>query len=70
MSPEQWTKEMKKLLKKCPKGHWLFAASGSLYLMKLRPDGGRYITPSEGMDQNYIVGDNMGCGIEIDGGDW
>ena len=66
---ELWTDRMRKLLKQCPEGHWLFSADGGLYLMRFGEDGKRRETGSGGMDQDAIVGSIM-QGPEIDGGDW
>jgi hypothetical protein len=61
-------------LKTLSKYHWIFAAPhdlhGGLYVMKYKDPitKERGVTPTEGMDTEYIAAVVYGC--EIDGGDW
>ena len=50
-----------------PEGYWLFSASGSLHLMREKPEG-RATGARGGMDQTDIV--ETFSGIPNDGGDW
>ena len=50
-----------------PEGYWLFSASGSLNLMREKPEG-RATRARGGMDQTDIV--ETFSGIPNDGGDW
>lgn len=65
-------KSIQRTVDKMPNGYWLFAASGTLWLMRPDKDGNRAIVPVNGssggqMDQNYCVGE-IKC--SCDGGDW
>jgi len=51
-----------------PSDLWLYAANGTLYLMKNKSDGSRGILPNGGVDSTYIV--ETFINIECDGGDW
>ena len=50
-----------------PKTLYLFSASGSLWVMKLQPDGTPKMLPDGGADQDQVI---TGINIENDGGDW
>ena len=50
-----------------PEGYWLFSASGTLHLMREKPDG-RTTGACGGMDRDDIV--ESFSGIPNDGGDW
>lgn len=69
MPVNQWVAQMKRIIRECPKGHWLFVAEGHLHLMKYGPNEKRAETHSGYLDQNYIVEIIMD-GPEIDGGEW
>jgi len=58
---------LRKLEKRWPRGFWLFAASGTLCLMK-KKGGKRATLPDGAMDQSCVMA-TFG-GIEVDGGDW
>lgn len=61
---------LKRLAKRWPETLWLFSASGSLEVMKKKPDGlPAYIQTGNGesVDQAYVVAT---IDIENDGGDW
>lgn len=67
---------LKRVAAKWPKSLWLYSASGSLHVMKMRSDGKRAVINGcgtgrggdGGMDADYIVATIKG--IENDGGDW
>jgi hypothetical protein len=65
-------RELKALAKTFPKSLWLFAASGSLHIMRTKPDGSRAMYEDNssgiGVNRDYIVETIQG--IEVDGGDW
>ena len=50
-----------------PKSLWLFAAGGKLHVMKYKEDGSRCMTPSGGVDPDYVI---ETINIDSDGGDW
>jgi len=54
-------------LKDFPNTIWLFAASGSLYVMKNGPDGEHVVEADGCMDSDYIIGQLF---VDCDGGDW
>lgn len=58
---------LKRLAKRWPKTLWLFSASGTLSVMKLRRDGDKYRLPGGGMDPQAAIAD---IDIPNDGGDW
>lgn len=51
-----------------PDSHWLYAAGGTLHLMRNKKDGKRSILPDCGMNPKMSV--ESFDGIECDGGDW
>ncbi len=57
---------LKRLEKSWPKNYWLYAASGTLCLM--RKVDGQKVMEGEGFDSKYIVATFRK--IESDGGDW
>jgi hypothetical protein len=65
-------RKLKALAKTWPDSLWLFAANGSLHVMRTKPDGSRATLKDDsigiGMDQDYIV--ETIHGISVDGGDW
>ena len=60
-------KKLKELEKIWPKDYWLFSASGTLFLMKMK-NGKRVLTDNGAMDQDYSI--EKFPGILSDGGDW
>ena len=56
-----------RLQKKWPKSLWLFAASGTLTVMKKDENGNKRITEFGGFDSDATV---TTIDIECDGGDW
>jgi hypothetical protein len=68
MTEAQAINALKKLAKTWPDSLWLFAANGTLNVMKKTPEGERAIIPDgEGMDHNFVI---ASIDIESDGGDW
>lgn len=68
MTETQLILALEKLNERWPKGYWLWAASGTLWLMKCNPDGEQMMLSSGGVDPAGII-----CsfgGITCDGGDW
>lgn len=59
-------KALKTVAKKWPKSLWLFSASGTLCIMKCKPDGRVAMAKFGGVDPDYIV-DHID--IKNDGGD-
>lgn len=60
---------LKKLEKQWPKDLWLFAANGTLCLMRKHPNERKEAgKPGSGMDRELIA--ESFPGIECDGGDW
>ncbi len=59
---------LRRLEKSWPKGYWLYAANGTLNLMREHPDGTRNIPGKEGIDPSLSVATFPG--IQCDGGDW
>lgn len=47
--------------------YWLFAANGTLYLMKKDINNERLMTTSGGYDESAVI---QAINIEVDGGDW
>lgn len=65
---EEWIKELKRVIKRMPKGVWLFANSAGLSVMALGEDGLHKTKDNRGgMDPEYMI-DTIRC--DIDGGDW
>ena len=64
---EAAVRSLKRLAKKWPKSLWLFSASGTLWVMKYKPDGERAMD-GFGVDQDYVLAKIDG--IPNDGGDW
>lgn len=64
---ESAIKALKKLARKWPKSLWLWSGSGTLWIMKCKPDGTRGETLFGAVDPDYIV-DSVD--ITNDGGDW
>lgn len=63
-----WIKQLLDLIAiNWPDGYWLFAANGTLYLMRSYQDN-RAMTPIGGYDPEYIA--DAIEGIPCDGGDW
>ena len=57
---------LKKAARHWPESLWLFAASGTLYIMR-KENGQRVITHFGGVDSEFEV---ETIDIEADGGDW
>jgi hypothetical protein len=66
---DKWSSKFQNILSKMPHGYWLFAADGTIHLMKLDGNGERIILPNGGASQDAIV-ETYICPNEIDGGDW
>jgi len=64
---ERLVRRLRQLEKEWPEGYWLFAASGTLCLMREKSDG-RATGAHGGMDPDDIVASFDG--IPNDGGDW
>jgi hypothetical protein len=58
---------LRRTASKWPSSLWLFAAAGTLHVMKVGPDGERVATDNGGVDQSMIV---ETIPIPCDGGDW
>jgi hypothetical protein len=58
---------LRRLEKKWPSSLWLFAASGSLCVMKKKDDGSRGMVSGGGHDAELVV---ETISIPCDGGDW
>jgi len=56
-----------RIAKRWPKSLWLFSASGTLCVMRNKPDGSRGITRFGSYDQDFAI-DSID--ISNDGGDW
>lgn len=67
-SRDKWLKRLQQVMDDAPEGIWLYAASGTLYVMSLGPDGDRLLTPEGDMDQSAILASIRTP--QIDGGDW
>jgi hypothetical protein len=68
-------KKLQKLMDECPKSLWFFsgASTCNMSVMKYKGftskgHGIRAVRESEGMDQDYCVGEIIGP--EFEGGDW
>lgn len=57
---------LRRLESRWPKSLWLWAASGSLHVMKCEPDGSRKTTATGG----YADTAKISLSIPCDGGDW
>ncbi len=72
MKPTKAEKEFERRLRcviaDAPDGVWIFAAQGTLNIMRYGKDGKRVLTENGCMSQTHIVG--FAGGVEIDGGDW
>lgn len=71
LSPEELKaiRALKRLAKKWPRSIYLFAANGTLNVLRKLPDGGASMTgPQGGADPTAIVVTIEG--IDCDGGDW
>ena len=68
MTPEKWAERLQRVMDAAPEGIWLYAASGTLYVMALDIDGSRMLTPEGSMDHEAII--TTVRTPEIDGGDW
>ena len=58
---------LEELAEKWPRGLWLFSASGSLHVMRYRPNGHPAMTRAGGYDDGWAVRE---IDIPNDGGDW
>ena len=58
-------RSLKRLATIWPESLWVFAASGTLWVMK--KEGGKKMFAGEGVDQDFCLGR---INIECDGGDW
>lgn len=60
-------RSLKQLEKSWPGSLWLFAASGTLSVMRTDLDGNRVVTAGGGFDESYCVATVI---LPSDGGDW
>ena len=58
---------LKKIAKRWPKTLWLFSGSGTLWVMKVGPNGERVYATTEGVDPDLAI-DSID--IPNEGGDW
>jgi hypothetical protein len=58
---------LQRLAKTWPESLWLFAANGTLNVMKCAADGSRQVLPNDGYDADAAV---THINIACDGGDW
>ena len=65
----KWTKELKKVLKRCPKGTWLYISNGEMNIMACGKNGAPMYTKRGGVDQDYII-THITPNTAIDGGGW
>lgn len=64
----RWWRRLCRVLAEQPPETWLFAASGQLTLLRTASDGSRVMTPSGGVDHDWILtGTTIG---NIEGGDF
>lgn len=68
LTEKQVIRALRRLEKGWPKHLWLFAAAGTLNLMRVTEYGLHAETSSGGVDPDYSVEDFSG--IDCDGGDW
>lgn len=66
MSEEQAIAALNRIVKRWPQSLWLWAASGSLHIMKCNPDGSRQETRTGGYADASVGYVSIPC----DGGDW
>lgn len=61
-------RKLEKLASTFPKTLWLFSASGSLQVHKLKPDGNRYMNPDGSVSQEGFVTvmvECANCGADV-----
>ncbi len=64
----QALRRLRELARAWPKSFWLFSGSGSLSVMRYKPDGTCAMTATGCVDQDYLVATIEG--IPNDGGGW
>lgn len=69
MRVTKWTKELKKVLKRCPTGIWLWVSCSVIYIMACGKDGKPMYTEHGGVDPDYIITEITPSTV-IDGGSW
>lgn len=67
MTEPQALSALARIAKRWPKSLWLWAASGSLHVMRCGEDGKRVMTSIGGVDPDYSV---ASIPLPCDGGDW